>query len=147
MKRPPPGLFILCLLWYIETMNCLNNTPIVGNLQTIRLNRGTSMKLKGQRLDDEGKPITEAAQEAYFIVKKRWTDKTPVINKDLSDMTFDEEGYYHITLAPEDTEKLPYGQYVWDFTAVENNDEYRVKPAHGYLVVGNSSGWISNETE
>lgn len=128
-------------------MNCPANTPIVGDLQTVSLNRGTLLKLKGQRKDDEGQVITVAAQEAYFIVKKRWTDKTPVISKSLEDMTFDEEGYYHITLNPEDTENLAYGKYVWDFTAIENDDEYRVKPAHGYLIIGNSSGWIVNETE
>ena len=128
-------------------MNCPNNTPIVGNLQTIGINRGTSLRLKAQRLDYNGQPILAKAQEIYFIVKKRWTDKTALITKDLSDMTFDEEGYYHFTIKPEDTESLAYGQYVWDFTPVENNNTYRSKPAHGYFIIGNSAGWIINETE
>lgn len=128
-------------------MICPNNTPIVGNLQTIGINRGTSLKLRAQRKNYEGKPITEIAEEIYFIVKKRWTDKTALITKDLSDMVFDEEGYYHFTIKPEDTENLPYGEYVWDFTAIEDNDAYRQKPAHGIFIVGNSAGWIINETE
>lgn len=128
-------------------MNCPNTLPIVGNLQTIGINRGTSIRLKAQRLDANGDPILVQAEEIYFIVKKKWTDSAALITKDLSNMTFDEEGYYHFTIAPEDTESLAYGQYVWDFTAVEAADTYRAKPAHGYFLIGNSAGWIINETE
>lgn len=145
---PPMGLSFCTNLCYYETMRrACSNVPIVGNLQTISLNRGTSLKLKAQRLDVNDEPILTRAEEIYFTVKKRWTDKNPVFQKSLADMTFDEEGYYRFTIAPEDTENLAYGQYVWDFTAIEDNDTYRAKPAHGILVVGNSSGWIINETE
>ena len=126
---------------------CANITPIVGELQTIAINRGTSLQLKGQRKDANGDPIMEIAEEAYFTIKKKWTDKTPLIIKDLSKMVFDEDGYYHIRINPEDTENLPYGKYVWDFTAVEDDEEYRAKPAHGTFIIGNSAGWIANETE
>lgn len=128
-------------------MICPNNTPIVGNLQTIGINRGTSLRLKAQRLDYNGEVITTKAEEIYFIIKKRWTDETALITKDLSDMLFDEDAYYHFTITPSDTENLPYGEYVWDFTAIEDNDTYRQKPAHGIFIVGNSAGWIINETE
>jgi hypothetical protein len=124
-----------------------SNVPIVGELQTIALNRGTSLKLKTQRLDINGDPILTQAQEVYFTVKKRWTDVNPVFQKSLSDMEFDEEGYYHFEITPTDTENAPYGRYVWDFTPVENNNQYRAKPAKGYLIIGNSAGWIVNETE
>lgn len=127
--------------------SCGANTPIVGELQTLSLNRGTTAKYKFQRLDYNGDPILTRAEELYFVVKKRWTDSDAVITKDLSDMTFDEEGYYHFTINPEDTEKMAYGRYVWDVTPVEDNNAYRAKPARGYLIVGNSAGWIINETE
>lgn len=128
-------------------MICPNNTPIVGDLQVIGINRGTSLGLKARRIDYNGNPILTKAEEIYFIIKKRWTDKTAIITKDLSDMTFDSEGYYHFKIDPEDTEPLAYGQYVWDFTAVEANGTYRAKPAHGYFLIGNSAGWVINETE
>ena len=128
-------------------MNCPNNTPIVGGIQTIKMNRGTSLRLRARRIDAGGNPIKQKAEEIYFIVKKRWTDETALITKDLSDMMFDEDGYYHFTILPEETEHLAYGQYAWDFTAIESNDTYRAKPAHGYLIIGNSAGWIINETE
>lgn len=127
--------------------SCGANTPIVGELQTLSLNRGTTVKYKFQRLDYNGDPILARAEELYFVVKKRWTDSDVAITKDLSDMTFDEEGFYHFTITPEDTENMAYGRYVWDVTPVEDNNAYRAKPARGYLVVGNSAGWIINETE
>ena len=128
-------------------MKCPNNTPIVGGLQTLGINRGTTLKLKAQRKDLDGQPILTIAEEIYFVVKKRWTDKEPLIIKDLNDMTFDEDGYYHFTIDPTDTENIPYGQYVWDFTPVNDDNAYRFKPAHGYFIIGNSAGWIVNETE
>lgn len=130
-------------------MNCARNTntPIVGGLQTIAINRGTTLRLKAQRKYTNGEPILVPAEEIYFVVKKEWTDKTALITKDLSQMTFDEEGYYHFTITPQDTENLPYGEYVWDLTPVEDDNTYRQKPAHGYFVIGNSAGWIVNETE
>lgn len=44
-------------------MNCPNTLPIVGNLQTIGINRGTSIRLKAQRLDANGNPILVKAEE------------------------------------------------------------------------------------
>lgn len=128
-------------------MNCPQNTPIVGNLQTISLKRGTTLYLKAQRIGIDNLPILTEAEGIYFIVKKCWRDKTALITKTLDDMTFDENGYYHFTITPEDTENLPYGKYVWDFTPIEDNDNYRAKPSSGYLIVGNSSGWIVNQNE
>ena len=116
-------------------------------MQTLSLNRGTSLGLKAQRLDANGDPITTQATEVYFTVKHMWRDTNFIIQKRVADMTFDEQGFYHFTIAPEDTEGMPYGKYVWDFTAVEGADVYRGKPAHGYFVIGNSAGWIVNETE
>lgn len=130
-------------------MNCASNTntPIVGNLQTLGLNRGTTLRLKAQRKDCEGNPILSEPEELYFIVKKKWTDKTALITKTLEDMTFDEDGYFHFTIYPEDTENISYGRYVWDLTPVDEDNLYREKPAHGYLIIGNSAGWVINETE
>ena len=124
-------------------MNYQDSIPIIGELQTIALNRGTTLELSATRRNGQG-VIIEEADEVYFVVKKRWSDKEGLIIKSRKDMTFN-NGKYFFTLFPEDTENLPYGQYVWDFTVVDDNNEYRAKPAHGYLIVGNSAGWISNE--
>lgn len=128
-------------------MDCYNNTPIVGELQTLSLNRGTYVGYKAQRINMDGTPITTKADAVFFVVKKQWTDKNALIIKTIDDMTFDEEGFYHFSIIPEDTENLPYGNYVWDFTSMYNNNAYRAKPAHGKFIIGNSAGWIVNQTE
>lgn len=128
-------------------MECTSNTPIVGELQTLSINRGTYVGYKAQRINMDGTPILVEADAIYFVVKKQWTDKNAVIIKTLDDMTFDEEGFYHFSINPEDTENLPYGNYVWDFTSVHNDNSYRAKPAHGKFIIGNSAGWIINQTE
>ena len=128
-------------------MDCMNQTPIVGELQTLSINRGTYIGYKTQRKNMDGTPILTQADAVYFVVKKKWTDEKALITKTIEDMTFDEEGYYHFSITPQDTELLPYGNYVWDFTAVYGDDTYRAKPAHGKFIIGNSAGWIANETE
>lgn len=117
-------------------------TPIVGNLQTIKLNRGTTLNLSATRKDKNGNIITAEAPEALFVVKNDWTDEQALITKTQDDMTFS-NGTYSFGLAVADTESLPYGQYVWDLTFTDDN--YRAKPAHGYLVIGNSAGWVANQ--
>ena len=124
-------------------MNYQDAIPIIGELQTISLNRGTTLELSAVRKSGSA-TILEEAENVYFVVKKRWSDKEGLIIKDINDMKF-ENGKYSFTIKPEDTENLPYGQYVWDFTVIDDENAYRIKPAHGYLVVGNSAGWISNE--
>lgn len=118
-------------------------TPIVGNLQTIKLNRGTTLNLSATRKDENGGIITAEAPEALFVVKNDWTDEQALITKTQDDMTFS-NGTYSFGLTVADTESLPYGQYVWDLTFTDGED-YRAKPAHGYLIVGNSAGWVANQ--
>lgn len=117
-------------------------TPIVGTLQTIKINRGTSQKFTAKRVAEDGTPITTKATTALFVVKPDWTDAEASITKTLDDMEF-ADGTYSFSLKPEDTEELPYGKYVWDLTFTD--DGYRVKPAKGYLIIGNSAGWQANE--
>ena len=52
-------------------MDCYNNTPIVGELQTLSLNRGTYVGYKAQRLNMDGTPITVKADAVFFVVKKQ----------------------------------------------------------------------------
>lgn len=124
-------------------MEYQGSIPIIGELQTISLNRGTTLELSAVRKSGSA-TILEEAENVYFVVKKRWTDKEGLIIKDINDMKF-VNGKYTFTIKPEDTENLPYGQYVWDFTVIDDENAYRIKPAHGYFIVGNSAGWISNE--
>lgn len=125
-------------------MNCAKNTPIVGDLQTIGIKRGTTRAFNFRLVDADGQPIMVQAEKVYFVVKKSWDAEEAIIKKSLDDMTFDENGYYHFQIEAEDTETQAYGKYVWDLTAYVGSS-YRTKPASGYLIIGNSSGWIANE--
>ena len=118
-------------------------TPILATLQTIKINRATSQRFTAKRVAEDGTPITTKATTALFVVKPDWTDAEASITKTLDDMEF-ADGTYSFSLKPEDTETLPYGRYVWDLTFTDG-DDYRAKPAHGYLIVGNSAGWVENE--
>lgn len=60
--------------------------------------------------------------DIYFTVKRQYLNKEYNIQKRLSDgsITKDDDGYYHLTLLPEDTDKLPFGEYDFDIELVKN---------------------------
>lgn len=76
--------------------------------------RGDTIGLRFQRKDADGEIILTAPTAMYFTLKKSYNDSAVVLQKSLSDMTMDEDGTWHIVLAPGDTENLTYGTYVFD---------------------------------
>lgn len=75
--------------------------------------RGDTKDFKFCRKNSDGSVILIEADAITFSVKKRFKDDNAIISKKLSDMTFDENGYYHVKLLPEDTD-IPVGDYVYD---------------------------------
>ena len=43
-----------------------------------------------------------------------------MLQKKLDDMAFDEEYYYHLTIEPEDTDELDFGEYYFDIQVTAN---------------------------
>lgn len=82
--------------------------------------RGDTYKFKFQRLDANGEPILVKAEKLWFTVKKNYKTTEKLIQKTLSDIIFDAEGYYHVTLQHDDTKNLKYKKYVCDIQ-VENS--------------------------
>lgn len=82
--------------------------------------RGDTFKFKFQRKDANDEPILVKAQKLWFTVKKNYKTTEKLIQKTLADMTFDDEGFYHITLEHDDTKNLKYKKYVYDIQ-VENS--------------------------
>ena len=79
--------------------------------------RGETQVLnKFRLLDAEGKTIELGANDTiYFTVKKDAYTKDALIQKTTRDeIELGEDGYYHITLEPEDTNPLSYGEYQYD---------------------------------
>lgn len=109
----------------------------------LELTRGDTGLFSFQRLDDNGDPILTQANEVYFTVKRRYTDKAFLVQKTLADMTFDGTGVYHFTLEPEDTEGLPYGVYVFDVEVIV--EDYKQTIAKGELNITAEATWKVNE--
>ena len=80
--------------------------------------RGDTKRYYFQRLNADGDPITERPDKLYFTVKKKTTDKVVLIQKTLDDMQVDDDGTYHFTIEPEDTDELKYMNYVFDIEVI-----------------------------
>lgn len=107
------------------------------------LTRGDTGAFKFQRLDSSGNPILTAPSAIYFTVKKSYNQKSEIIQKTLADMTIDGEGYWHFTIAPDETASLDYGQYVFDLEVT--TDDYVQTIAKGKLNLDEESTWAANK--
>lgn len=108
----------------------------------MELTRGDSAPLKFQRKDANGDPILIAPAQMYFTCKKDWNQTDFVFQKTLADMTMDEDGTWHFTIAPTDTEKLPVGNYVFDIEVKQDN--YVQTIAKGTLKLTSEATWYNN---
>lgn len=83
--------------------------------------------------------------EVYFTVKKRYTDKEPVLQKRMSEngIVNDGLGHYTVFIKPEDTEGLPFGEY--DFDISLKKDENFVRTFVGTLELTKEVTHKSNE--
>lgn len=76
--------------------------------------RGDTIQLEWQRIDTDGNVITTAPSEMWLTVSPDWDSPVVLIQKSLTQMTMDEEGFWHVTIQGSETEPLPYGTYVFD---------------------------------
>lgn len=87
----------------------------------ISMVRGDTAKFNFQRLDANGNPITTIADELYFTVKKSPRDTNYAFQIRLDDMQFDNDGTYHFTIEPEDTNDMDFTQNHWyDLEVISN---------------------------
>lgn len=112
-------------------------------MKKIALIRGDTAKFKFQRLDVEGNPIMTAADEVFFTVKENTRKRGFVFQKTLADMTFDDEGFYHFVIQPEDTNGLQYWDYVYDIEIIQ--DGVKTTVAIGAFVLKPEVTWVENE--
>lgn len=109
----------------------------------MNLVRGDTGAFKFQRIDSSGNPITSVPDELYFTVKKSYTYSSAVLQKAMSDMTLDGEGVWHFVIAPEDTESLEYGTYVYDIEVTTG--DYIKTIAKGRLKIEEEATWTANK--
>lgn len=108
----------------------------------MELTRGDTGQYKFKRLDAEGHAITNTPDSLDFTVKNSFSDSDIVFQKKLTDMTMDEDGTWHFTIAPADTEKLPVGNYVFDIEVKQDN--YVQTIAKGTLKLTSEATWYNN---
>ena len=105
--------------------------------------RGDTTSLKFQRKDNDGNVIMLQADKAYFTVKKSTAQSNYLIQKTLDDMVLDEEGVYHFTINPEDTDDLDYGTYVYDLEIIQN--EVVTTISRGEFIIESEVTFAENE--
>ena len=101
----------------------------------MRLTRGDTKYFKFARKDAEGNIITERAEKLYFTVKPDFDEDEVVIQKTIDDMTFDEDGWYHFVLEPDDTNYLEFSAYVYDIEVYIPSRDYVQTIAKGYFIL------------
>lgn len=111
--------------------------------QNIGFTRGDTAGYKFQRTDINGDVITTIADRLYFTVKSQFEDKNYQFQKKLEDFTFDEDGWYHFVINPEDTNNLKFTKYVYDIEAIQGG--VKSTPLKGFFLMDPESTWQANE--
>lgn len=86
----------------------------------ISMIRGDSATFHFHREDADGSVITVPPTAIYFTVKESFDDEGFVIQKTLEDMTIDSAYEYHLTILPDDTNELEFGEYVYDLEVIRD---------------------------
>lgn len=87
----------------------------------MELTRGDTGQYRFQRKDADGEVILTLPDAIYFTVKKSYQSPTVVFQKTIDDMTFDQDGTFHFTIEPEDTQALDIGNYVYDIEVTDSD--------------------------
>ena len=114
----------------------------MGDLSMIR---GDSKHYKFQRKDENGDVIPIEADEIYFTVKRSDTTLDPIFQKTKAQMTFDNEGFYHFSILPEDTNNLVYSTYYYDIERIVQGDKKTI--AIGKFIVNPEITFARNEVQ
>lgn len=112
-------------------------------LLTLTQTRGDTRGYYFTRVDGAGQVISATPDSLYFTVKTSFNTPQFVLQKSLADMTIDEEYVYHFTILPEDTERLPYGTYVFDIQVTQDGVVTTI--AKGKFVLTQEATWAINE--
>lgn len=109
----------------------------------MQLIRGDTYKFKFQRIDAYGNVIRTLAPQLFFTVKRNAGDKNFIFQKTIQDITFDDEGYYHVVIEPADTDGMKFGNYVYDIEVITS--QYKKTISIGSFTVAQEVTWAINE--
>ena len=111
----------------------------------MKIIRGDTGFYKFQRKNENGEPILLKADKMYFTVKQNYNTSKILFQKTIDDITFDSEGYYHLTINPSDTDNLDYGNYVYDIEVIQEDDNYKKTISKGAFIVEKEVTFVGNE--
>lgn len=95
----------------------------MNNTYNITMTRGDTYAFDTGMATD----IAESIDAIYLSVKRRPTDRSYVFQKSFGDgIEKHDESTYRIRIAPEDTERLSPGKYVYDLEFTIGDDVYTV---------------------
>ena len=82
----------------------------------LEFTRGDTKVFKFKLTDKNGELLTlTPADKIYLTVKKDTNSKAVIFQKRIGNgIELKEDGYYYVTIYPDDTNELPYGQYGYD---------------------------------
>lgn len=109
----------------------------------LKQTRGDTAGYNFQRKNAQNVVITTEPQALYFTVKERWTDKSFLLQKRMNEMTMDADGTWHFTIQSFDTDNLPYGDYVYDVEAIDNDAVQTI--AKGKFTLTVEATWKINQ--
>lgn len=112
----------------------------------MRMTRGDSDRKSFVRRDLNGQIITAMPYAIFFTVKNSYDDENLILQKRLGEgIEFDGQTY-HLSISPEDTESLAYGNYVFDIEVIQDSEQtYKRTIKKGQFILEGESTWKINE--
>ena len=112
----------------------------------IKMPRGDIKSFVFTVKDAAGELVEIDFENIYFTVKRSFSTKDYLFQKKLSDGTIlkDENGNYHFTILPDDTNGKPYGDYVCDIELVNIAQSIK-QTITGSFTLTNEATWEVNE--
>ena len=110
--------------------------------------RGDTNVLNKFRIINNGKVVKLTnEQQLYFTLKSNPNSKKVLVQKTINNgIELGEDGYYHITLEPNDTSKLNYGGYVYDIEFKKFNPKVFVRTLlEGTITLTDEVTWEEDE--
>ena len=111
--------------------------------------RGDTYQLRKFRVTDKNKNVIQltGTEQLYFTVKTDSNSNNVLIQKRINTgIELGEDGYYHITIDPADTNKLDYGLYVYDISLKSTGAKTIVKTLiNGTITLTDEITWEGDE--
>lgn len=105
--------------------------------------RGDTGRYKFTRKDEDGNVIATRPDAMWFTVKTTYKVPQMVLQKTLDDMEIDENGVWHFTIEPTDTNNLIFGTYNYDLEVIQ--DSVKTTISYGEFRLSKEVTWATNE--